>query len=271
MSQIEKHVPGTFCWVELGTTDQDAAKHFYHTLFGWTTHDILLGPNNLYSIFQVKGRATAAAYSLRREQQALGIPPHWLLYVAVDNADEAAGRAVSLGGNVLIPPGDVRDSGRMAVLEDPGGAIFGVWQARERIGMEVAGIDGTLCWADLITPNPSDARDFYTALFGWKLTKIERESSGYLLNVPNNGEYVGGIPPAGRHDPSVPPHWLVYFAVSDCNATAATAVRNEAIACSPPASLDNVGRIAVVTDPEGAVFALFEAVQHATSPFAGQV
>lgn len=268
---IEKHVPGTFCWIELGTTDQAAAKHFYHTLFGWAAHDVLMGPNHAYSIFQLEGRDVGAAYTLRREQQAKGVPPHWLLYVAVENVDKAASRAASLGGSVITAPDDVLDAGRMAVLADPAGAVFSVWEGKKRMGTEITGVEGTLCWADLMTPDPLRAGKFYSDLFGWKLTMIERASPAYLLHVPSDEGYIAGIPPAGRYDFSVLPHWLTYFTVADCDQAAATALRNEAIACSTPAKLENVGRVAVVTDPEGAVFGLFEAARQGTFPFAGQV
>ncbi|MGH9359195.1 MAG: VOC family protein, partial [Terriglobia bacterium] len=261
MPLIEKHVPGTFCWIELGTTDQATAKHFYHTLFGWTHNDILMGPNHVYSIFQLEGRSVAAAYTLRHEQQSKGVQPHWMLYVAVDSADEAASRAASLGGSILTAPGDVPDAGRMAVLQDPAGAVFSVWQSRNHIGTEMNGVDGTLCWADLMTPDPVRAKEFYSALFGWKLAANEKESSGYL-HIANGEKYIGGIPPAEHRDPNVPPHWLSYFAVSDCDKAAAAAIRNEAIACSPPTTLENVGRMAVVTDTEGARFAIFQALPH---------
>ncbi len=264
MPFIEKHAPGTFCWIELGTTDQPTAKHFYHTLFGWTACDVVIGPNSVYSRFQLEGCDVGGAYTLRHEQQSKGVQPHWMLYIAVDSADEAASSAASLGGSILTAPSDVLDEGRMAVLQDPSGAVFSVWQARSHAGTGVGGVDGTLCWADLITPDPARAREFYSALFGWKLVMSETESSGYL-HISSGEEVIGGIPPAQNRDPNIRPYWLGYFAVSDCDKAAATAMRNEATSCVPPVTLDNVGRLAVITDPEGAVFAVFRALPRATT------
>src|SRR5438046_1916245 len=107
MPNIDQHAPGDFCWIELGTTDQNAAKSFYQTLFGCTVTDSPMGPNEFYSMFQVEGRQAAAAYTLRPGQTAQGVPPHWMLYVASANADESATRASQLGGQVLLPAFDV--------------------------------------------------------------------------------------------------------------------------------------------------------------------
>src|SRR5205823_8815558 len=129
MPNIEKHTPGSFCWIELGTTDQNAAKNFYGKLFGWEANDMPMGPNGVYTIFKLGGRDAGAAYSLREEQRSAGVPPHWMLYVAVESADDSAKRAGKLGGKVVMDAFDVSDLGRMAVIQDPAGAMFSVWQA----------------------------------------------------------------------------------------------------------------------------------------------
>src|SRR5579864_8638659 len=134
MAQIEKHEPGSFCWIELGTTDQTAAKDFYTKLFGWTVQDFPMGPTEFYSMFSLQGSNTAAAYAIRQEQRAQGVPPHWMLYVATESADDTAKRASEAGGKVLAPPFDVFTVGRMAVLQDPTGATFSVWQPNSHKG-----------------------------------------------------------------------------------------------------------------------------------------
>ena len=90
MAIVEKHAPGSFCWIELATGDQKAAKTFYGTLFGWSANDAPMGPGDFYTVFQLEGRDAAAAYTLRKDQRAHDVPPHWMLYVAVDNADSSA-------------------------------------------------------------------------------------------------------------------------------------------------------------------------------------
>ena len=105
------------------------------------------------------------------------------------NADDAAARAAQLGATVLQPPFDVFDSGRMAVVQDPTGARFCIWQAKASQGIGIAGENGALCWADLITADVARAREFYSGLFGWQL---EPEASGYLL-IKNGEAHIGGL------------------------------------------------------------------------------
>src|SRR5262249_56611940 len=90
MANIDKHAPGSFCWIELATTDQTAAKGFYKSLFGWAANDSPIGPGEVYTIFQLEGRAAAAAFVLKPSETAKGIPPYWGIYIAVDNADDTS-------------------------------------------------------------------------------------------------------------------------------------------------------------------------------------
>ena len=260
MQIIDKHPPGSFCWIELATTDQNAAKNFYGTLFGWTASDMPMGPDDVYTMFQLQGRSAAAAYTLRAEQRSMGVPPHWMLYIAVDSADDAASRTAELGGKVLAPAFDVFDVGRMAVLQDPTGAAFSVWQAKTHPGTEIAGIEGTLCWADLSTPDPARAGKFYSELFRWKLEAAEHDSSGYL-HIRNGDRFIGGIPPIQHRDSQIPPHWLLYIAVSDCDESAAKAKQLGATTLMSPMTMENVGRWSILADPQGAVFAIFQVIQ----------
>src|SRR5262249_8440438 len=195
MAHIDKHAPGSFCWIELATTDQPAAKNFYRTLFGWVADDTPMGPGEVYTIFRLEGQDAAAGYTLRQEQRAQGVPPHWMPYISVDSADKAADKAKQLGGTTVVPPFDVMEAGRMAVLHDPTGAHFCVWQAAKNTGIGIAGVEGTLCWADLSTPDVKRASDFYSALFGWQIAPGENDKSGYL-HIKNGEHFIGGIPPA---------------------------------------------------------------------------
>src|SRR5262249_14999319 len=157
MASVDKHPAGAFCWIELATTDQKAAKSFYTSLFGWSVTDTPMGPDDFYSIFKLKGREVAAGYTLRKDQRERGVPVHWSLYIAVDNADQAAAKAIEAGGKILMPAFDVMDAGRMAVIHDPTGAVFCIWQPKKSPGIGIAGENGALCWADLSTPDPGRA------------------------------------------------------------------------------------------------------------------
>ncbi|MGO9274464.1 MAG: VOC family protein [Terriglobia bacterium] len=258
MPQIEKHAPGSFCWIELATTDQNAAKSFYGSLFGWAAADMPMGPNDFYTMFKLEGRDAAAGYTLRPGQRSQGVPPHWMLYILVESADAAAPRAAELGGTVIVPPFDVYDAGRMAVLQDPTGAYFCVWQAKNNTGMGIAGVDGTLCWADLSTPDRARAGDFYSGLFGWQIGKEDEEPGHDYWHIKNGEEFIGGLPPAAHRDPHAPAHWLAYFLVSDCDVSAAKAQQLGAAVYLAPMNVEDVGRMAILADPQGAAFSIFQ-------------
>ncbi|HLY63725.1 MAG TPA: VOC family protein [Terriglobia bacterium] len=261
MPNIDKHVAGDFCWIELATTDQAAAKKFYESLFGWSIYDSPMGPNEFYTMFSLEGRNTGAAYTMRKDQVAQGIPPFWMLYIATESADASAAKAAQLGGTVLMPALDVMDAGRMAVIQDPAGAVFSVWQSNKHQGTQITGVDGTLCWADLSTSDQQRAGSFYADLFGWEIMKEEEEPKHNYWHIKNGESFIGGIPPASHRNPKIPPHWEIYLQVSDCDATAAKAKQLGAKLYLPPTDFENVGRISVIADPQGAVFAIFKAAR----------
>jgi predicted enzyme related to lactoylglutathione lyase len=260
MPNIEKHAPGEFCWVELGTTDQAASANFYRQIFGWSANDMPVGPrvrallgarheNEVYTIFQLEGRDVAASYKLRPDQLSNGVPPHWNLYVAVQSADASATRAEQLGGKVLAGPFDVFEAGRMAVLQDPTGATFSLWQPNKNLGTGISASHGTLCWADLSTPDQARAGQFYSDLFGWQIMKEDEDPAHNYWHIKNGEEFI----------PGTPAHWMAYFTVSDCDTTAATAKSLGANLNLPPTDFEDVGRISVIADPQGATFAIFKA------------
>ncbi|MBV9157873.1 MAG: VOC family protein [Acidobacteriaceae bacterium] len=256
MPATELYNPGSFCWFELATTDLAAAKQFYMSLFGWSVNDMSMGPEEVYSMFQLEGKDVGAAYNMRPEQRSGGVPPNWMVYVAVQNADEFARRAGELGGKVCAQAFDVGDMGRMAVLADPTEATFSVWQAKKQTVALAQGVDGSVCWADLSTSDAETAKRFYSDLFGWQIDG-ENDPSGYL-HIKNGDQPIGGIQSPHQHRAGTPPHWLIYFLISDCNGSSAKAVDLGAQVLLEPMEIENVGRMAVLKDPQGAVFALFQ-------------
>jgi predicted enzyme related to lactoylglutathione lyase len=258
MSHVDRHAPGSFSWIELGTSDQTAAKAFYTTLLGWTFEDSPMGPGDFYTMFRIGGRNVAAAYTLREHERSMGVPPHWNLYITVAGANEIAEKAKELGGQVLAGPFDVFTHGRMAVIRDPTGPVFSIWEPKEHIGAGVVGEPGSLCWADVISPDPEAAAKFYTSLFGWTLTPGE----GGYQHIKNGENFIGGIPPVHAVMPGVHPHWSSYIQVADIEAAVAKAQELGGGVCLPTMSVGSAGRMAVISDPQGAVVALFE-VAHA--------
>jgi hypothetical protein len=258
---VHHHAPGSFCWFELSTTNQAQAKAFYGAIFGWQPSDQPVGPNDVYTIFKIDGRDAAAACTLRPDQLAHGVPPNWLLYVSVQNVDASAKRATGAGGTVLMPPFDVMESGRMALVADPTGAAFAIWEPRTHHGTGIVGDQGTGVWADLTTPDPVRAARFYHALFDWKIVagkSMAPAGPDDYGHIVNGHEFIGGVSPATPQSNGVPPHWLIYFAVSDCYATAAKTKSAGGAIVVPPMTVGEVRKFAVLADPQGAAFAVVE-------------
>jgi predicted enzyme related to lactoylglutathione lyase len=245
MAERTSYAPGTFSWVELVTSDADAAKAFYTEVFGWDYFDNPIGDGMVYSTALVDGKAAGALFASAEQ------PPHWNSYVTVASVDETARRAGELGANVMAEPFDVMDVGRMAVIADPTGAALCLWEPRRHIGAAVVNQPGALTWNDLVSPDPEAAARFYAELFGWTYMDIP-DSGGY--RVIRNGERSnGGIPP--RHG-DAPPAWLPYFGHADADAVHGRIGELGGRALSEPMSI-GAGRIAVLADPQGAAFAVW--------------
>ncbi len=251
--EVTRHEPGSFSWAELGTTDADAAKKFYTSLFGWTFVDSPVGPDMVYTRLQKGGRDVGALYRMGPQQQ--GMPPHWTTYVTVASADETARKAAGLGGKVVAEPFDVMDVGRMATLQDPTGATFCVWQPKKHIGAQIVNEPSAMCWSELDTTDTEAAGRFYTSLFGWG-TKV----GGDYTEFQRGGTSIGGMMRIPKEWGPVPPSWLIYFAVEDCDGSVARAKELGGGTIVAPTDIPGTGRFSVLRDPQGAVFAVVRLV-----------
>lgn len=253
MAERTKYTPGTFSWADLSTSDQEAAKAFYAGLFGWEADDLPVGDGAVYSMMKRDGRRVAAISTQPQQQADAGVPPMWNSYVTVASADDAAARADELGASVHAPPFDVMDAGRMAVIQDPQGAFFMVWEPKENIGAELVNGPGALSWNELASPDPPASASFYGDLFGWDARDIEDMPVPYM--VVSVGERANGGIRAMGNDPS-PPHWLVYFGIDDLEAGLAKAKELGGNVMAGPIDI-GIARIGIVQDPQGAMFALY--------------
>lgn len=255
MGERTSHAPGTFSWTDLSTTDQEAAKSFYGDVFGWDAEDRPVGDGINYTMMSIGGKAVAAASPLREDQREQGVPPFWMSYVTVQDADATAARAAELGGTLMAEPFDVFDAGRMAVIQDPQGAFFSIWQPGESIGAELVNVPGALTMTQLNTTDPEAAGRFYADLFGWDVSQIEAPGEPFW-SIHNQGRLNAGMMklPEGA---GAPPHWLVYFVADDLDASAGKIEQLGGRVIVPPMPIP-AGRIAVAQDPQGATFALFE-------------
>jgi hypothetical protein len=259
VTELGTHVPGSFCWAELAAADPRAAVSFYRALFGWETVEHDMGPNGVYTIFTMRGLDVAAAAGQQPQERTAGVPPHWNLYVSVSSADEGVARAQALGASVLAPAFDVMEQGRMAVLQDPTGAVFQVWQPKAHVGVRIVREPGAFCWSELTTRDTRQAEAFYTALFGWT---PKRSAPGSPMEYTEFS--IGGQPSVGMMGmpdgmpPHVPSYWMPYFQVADLDASAQQARSLAATVMVGPQAIPDGARFAVLQDPQRAMFAMYQ-------------
>ncbi len=259
MPKQTKYEPGTFSWVELATTDAESAETFYGGLFGWTFDSSPAGPDMTYTMAKLGGETACGMFKMGKEMQ--GVPPNWLSYVSVDDADAVAKKAVQNGGKVVKEPFDVMTYGRMAVLTDPSGAHVAVWQPKQHPGAGVKQDPGSLCWNELFTTNVDAAGKFYANTFGWKTKAIDMGPMGTytLFNRPNDEKNnAGGMMQMPPNMKGVPSNWIAYFAVTDCDASTKKVNDLGGKTIAPPMDIPDIGRFSIVQDPQGATFALFK-------------
>ncbi|MFZ0042307.1 MAG: VOC family protein [Solirubrobacteraceae bacterium] len=255
MGERTHHTPGTFSWTDLNTTDQEEAKAFYSGLFGWEYDDQPAGEGVVYSMATLNGKMVGAISPQPEQQRDAGAPPAWNSYITVENADESLARAKELGATVHADAFDVFEAGRMGVVQDPQGAYFLVWQPNQHIGAGLVNAPGALSWNELGSPDLEASSRFYGQLFGWTTSPMEGADPPYLVISTADGHSNGGIrPPA---PPGTPPFWLVYFASSDIGASLAKVSELGGTVLVGATDI-GVAKIAVVQDPQGAFFALYD-------------
>jgi predicted enzyme related to lactoylglutathione lyase len=258
---------GLFCWVEHATADLTAAKDFYDRVVGLKTKEVPMpgeAPGN-YTMWTLDGeRDVGGAHVLGDEEKQHGVPPHWLPYVSVDDIEATAAKAKQLGGEVMVEPFEIPNTGKMAVLVDPTGANVALWQYTGGHGGAWRQPDGEepqlgmVCWTELLTTDAAKAEAFYTGLLGWSAESKPMGESPYTIFRAGETMAAGMI--AIREDwGPVPSHWLNYFMVEDADAASAKVVELGGKQSGPAMDIPQMGRFAMVMDPQGAAFAVFAA------------
>jgi predicted enzyme related to lactoylglutathione lyase len=257
MSERDAYQAGVPCWVDTLQDDPRAAMAFYSGVFGWEPE---AADHVEYFVARLRGRDVAG---IARKPDDAAPLPSWLTYVYVDSADEVAAAARRAGGSVLAEPFDVPPAGRMAVIADPSGAAFALWEPRTRQGAQLVNEPGAWAMSMLHTPDPERAASFYGELFGWT---TEDFGPFTMFRLPG---YVGGEPyqPVSREVVAVmvpasdaPPHWLPDFWVHDADAAVATAAELGGRVVEPRS--DSPGfRTAVLADPTGVTFSVSQLVR----------
>jgi predicted enzyme related to lactoylglutathione lyase len=239
-------------WVDLATPDLEGARAFYSGLFGWTPMVSVEPQAAGYTNFLLNDKAVAGVGPIMMADQ----PTAWTTYFASENADDTARMVEKAGGRTLVPPMDVLDYGRMAVFLDATGAAFATWQPGAHVGVEVTDVPGAMTWNELATRDTEGAKSFYGEVFGWDAQESQMGSIAYTTWKLDDREIAGMMPMVGDEWPAeLPPHWMVYFAVADTDAVAEQATQLGGSVAVAPTDLP-VGRFAVLSDPQGAFFAV---------------
>jgi len=266
MSERTELLPGSFCWPELATPDAAKAKAFYAGLFGWEPVDVPTA-GGAYALLKLRGKDVAALRTLSGPELEQKVPSHFMTYVSTASVDASAAKAAELGGKVCHGPFDVEGVGRMAVVSDPEGVVFALWEARGHIGAQLVGEENTLCWTELGSRDPDAATAFYGGLFGWTFEASGASGPGEYVEIRREGQEIGGIlPMRGDGWGGVPARWGPYFFVTDCDAVAANAAKLGGAAVVPPTDIPHVGRFALLRDDQGAHFSV---IAMAPMPAAG--
>jgi len=262
MSNISNYPAGVPCWVDTFQPDPETAARFYGPLLGWTFDEPVAMPSGLVGEYRP---ARSGGHLVAGVGQApAGFPSAvWTTYVAVDDVDETAARADAAGGGRIVGPTAHGEDGRVALLTDPVGVAFGIWQAGAREGAGQVNEPGSWTMSSLHTPAPDRSEAFYGQLFGWRLETVPDAPMGFWrLDGYVGGEAEQAMPrdvvavlaPIGDGD-STPPHWSVAVAVVNVDATARQASElGGAVLLAP---VDTPGfRSAVIADPQGGVVAV---------------
>lgn len=262
MSERSEYAPGEFRWVDLAVPDVEAATDFYGGLLGWEAQSA--GPveeTGGYGFFVRDGKQVAGFGPLMAERQH----PAWSSYVNVADADATLAKVTEAGGTAVMGPIEVpNDSGRMAVLQDSGGAFVSIFEANKHRGAELVNEVGTWTWNQLMMRDLDEARDFYGEVFGWRL---EQTPEAAAANIPvfmwqvDGQKWEEGLAGAmlmgEEMPPEVPPHWQVYFAVESADIAIETTKEAGGSLLFGPQEIP-VGKFAVLDDPQGTGFAILE-------------
>lgn len=248
------HQAGTFCWADLATNDVANAKAYYEELFSATSFNM---PTDNYIMLNVAEKPVSAIYELMPEQKELGVPPHWMSYVACDDINAVVEKVQSNGGIVVMAPWEAGEYGIGALIQDPEGAMLGLWQAKTHIGAAWKNRHGAVCWFEHASKGSKETISFYEKVFGYT---SKTEMMGETLYTTF---FLGEIPVAGLYVmpemmSDLPCHWLVYFNVNSIDKAIELTTAKKGEILMPKMAVPGIGFFSVVRDPQGAVFGLIE-------------
>ncbi|WP_327310869.1 MULTISPECIES: VOC family protein [unclassified Streptomyces] len=244
---------GTPCWADAMFADLDGAKSFYGDVLGWTFGESSSEFGN-YTQAYADGKAVAAVVPPMPGQEGHSA---WCLYLASPDAEATAAKIRDNGGETLMDPMQVGDFGTMMLARDPGGVVFGVWQAGTHEGFEAQAVPGAFCWAEVFTREPEKSDAFFPAVFPYSMVKIADEHVDFRMYNLGDKTVMGRMKMGDEFPPEVPPYLNVYFTVADCDAAVAKATERGGVLRFGPMTMP-FGRFAALTDPQGAAFSVID-------------
>ena len=255
---VAKHTPGMFSWADMPVLDIDQAQDFYTRLLKVNATSMPIGPEMSYVMLDKAGKNCCGLYRVDQTVMEERGGPWWLSYFTVEDADATAERVKELGETVQFGPFDVFDSGRMAVVIDPTGAPFAVWQPKANIGAQVFGEPGALAWNELYTHDTEAAASFYGGLFGWRANAVAAADGGEYTMFDLDGQPASGMMAIRQEWGEVPANWSIYLAVEDLEESLKLVEEMGGKAINPPMEVENVGRFAFIQDPFGAYLSVIQ-------------
>ncbi|HEY5221947.1 MAG TPA: VOC family protein [Microbacteriaceae bacterium] len=287
MPTVTRFPQGTPIWVDLQSTDSAAAAEFYSALLGWEVNEPAQAGG--YRLAYRGGIPVCAIGSLPEALAQKGAVPVWTTYLAVDDADAATAAVGEAGGTVLLPPGELGNGVRLSIVEDPSGAVVGLWQGAGQPASWLRDEEGAVSWFELLAEHAEESLPFYQSVLGASVSRVESddaEKSEQLSNPAESVEWVdsvdsedseglvdsgedagypmlefGGVTIAGVGASDVadlPAHWRVYFEVADLARCVEQVGELGGAVLAEIASAVGVGSWAAVADPQGAVFSLIQ-------------
>jgi uncharacterized protein len=258
MAEAKTEVAHKPVWTDLSTSDPAAARDFYAKLFGWKVEVNPDPQYGGYALATIGGKDVAGIGPKQMEQQ----PSAWTVYIGTPDTEETTKKAQAAGGKVIAPPMQVGDQGSMAVIQDPSGAVIGLWQSKNMTGTQVTGAPNTMGWAELNARGVEKAKPFYTKLFGWSEKKSDMgEGMGEYTEFQLKGDSIaGGMEMNPMVPAEVPSYWMVYFNVDDVDKAFKKATEAGGKEMLAPQNMPG-GRFAIVSDPQGAAFGLLKMEQ----------
>ncbi|MEG3630170.1 VOC family protein [Streptomyces poriticola] len=244
---------GAPCWADAMFTDLEGAKSFYGEVLGWTFGESSSEFGD-YTTAYADGKAVAAVVPPMPGQEGLS---QWCLYFASADAAATAARIRDAGGEVLMEPMQVGDFGTMCLARDPGGVVFGLWQAGTHEGFEAMAVPGAYCWAEVFTREPGRSDAFFPALFGYQSRQMEDDAIDFRIYDLGEQTVLGRMEMGDDFPPEVPAYINVYFAVPDCDEAVSRATGLGGVLRFGP--MDSpFGRFAALSDPQGANFSVID-------------